>query len=61
MTEFTKEESIEMECDTCKARTTMHSHMDIWKLPDILVIQLKRFKFDHGHPEKIGNLVEFPV
>lgn len=35
--------------------------MDIWKLPDILVLQLKRFKYTNHSISKINNLVDFPI
>lgn len=36
--------------------------MSIWRLPHILIIQLKRFSYKFGHySNKIDNLVEFPL
>lgn len=35
--------------------------MDVWKLPDILIIQLKRFRYTSGGISKINNLIEFPL
>ncbi len=35
--------------------------MDIWRLPPILVIQLKRFQYTNYSRMKLRNLVKFPI
>jgi ubiquitin C-terminal hydrolase len=35
--------------------------MDIWRLPEIMIIHLKRFHYEAGHAEKIDDLIEFPI
>jgi len=34
---------------------------DLWKLPQILIIHLKRFDFNSGYREKLETLVDFPL
>jgi len=48
-------------CSTCKEHREALKKFDIWKLPRILVIHLKRFQFSRTWREKIETLVEYPV
>lgn len=34
---------------------------DLWKLPDILIVTLKRFTVEGGQIDKINELVTFPL
>ena len=34
---------------------------DLWKLPDILVLHIKRFHYESGHLEKLDAAVQFPL
>lgn len=56
---YMEKESIEIKCENCSS-STFESQIEIWRLPDILVIHLKRFSFK-GSVHKINSLVEFPV
>ena len=56
---FTKEETVEMECEKCKNKT-MKIMMEIWRAPDILILSLKRFTYSNGVAEKIQSLVTYP-
>ena len=38
-----------------------HKKLDLWDLPEILVIHLKRFSYSHRFRDKIDALVEFPL
>merc|ERR1719219_896033 len=48
LTKFTQEEIMDGQekpmCDTCKKQRKMRKHYQIWRLPDILVLHLKRFR-----------------
>jgi len=34
---------------------------DLWRLPDILILHLKRFSYNHLWRDKISTFVDFPV
>ena len=38
-----------------------HKKLDLWNLPEILVIHLKRFSYSHRFRDKIDALVNFPL
>jgi ubiquitin carboxyl-terminal hydrolase 4/11/15 len=48
-------------CPNCKEHRRAFKKFDVWKLPDQLVIQLKRFEYTNISREKIGALVNFPI
>eukprot|EP01105_Mastigella_eilhardi_P010953 TRINITY_DN252_c0_g1_i1.p1 TRINITY_DN252_c0_g1~~TRINITY_DN252_c0_g1_i1.p1 ORF type:complete len:1046 (+),score=230.04 TRINITY_DN252_c0_g1_i1:252-3140(+) len=48
-------------CPMCKTHKQAYKKFDLWKLPEVLVIHLKRFCFNHAIHEKIGVDVQFPV
>jgi len=62
---FTKEEKLkegnEYYCKTCKKLLTVTKKMDMWKLPDIMAIQLKRFQYTQQWRDKIDVFVDFPL
>jgi ubiquitin C-terminal hydrolase len=60
MDEFTKEEEIDSTCEHCKQKS-MTMKMDIWRLPDILILNLKRFAYVSGTFEKIDQQVTYPL
>ena len=47
-------------CPKCKEFRAAIKKLDIWKVPKVLVIQLKRFHF-RGRFVKISKLVDFPM
>ncbi|CAH1392970.1 unnamed protein product [Nezara viridula] len=47
-------------CPTCQVHRRVTKKFDLWKLPNILIIQLKRFSFTKGG-DKIDSLVDFPL
>ena len=57
---FTKEEKVDTVCEACKT-TNISMKMEIWRAPDILILNLKRFSFQLGLPEKIDQMVQYPV
>lgn len=62
--EYTKEEELDepnwWECDVCKKKQPSTKKIDIWKLPVILIVHLKRFSYDGKQFQKIDKLVQFP-
>ena len=51
-------------CRGCKQHVRAFKKMDIWRLPPLLVFQLKRFTYEVGqwstHREKLEGYVDFP-
>ena len=62
---FLKEEkmsgSSQWNCPRCKCSRDAVKKIDIWKLPMILLIHLKRFQFDGCRHRKITSAVDFPL
>lgn len=49
-------------CSQCKEHRRAYKKFDLWQLPKILIIQLKRFSYRNKHwREKIESLVQFPL
>ncbi|GAB1602017.1 ubiquitin carboxyl-terminal hydrolase 15-like [Argonauta hians] len=47
-------------CPKCKKHQQATKKFDLWSLPNILVIHLKRFTYNRYWRDKIDTLVEFP-
>lgn len=64
MEEFSKEEKLEGDerwnCPKCKTLVDSTKKMEIWKLPNLLIVHLKRFKFTREKRAKIRTLIDFP-
>eukprot|EP00611_Tribonema_gayanum_P003002 TRINITY_DN12329_c0_g1_i2.p1 TRINITY_DN12329_c0_g1~~TRINITY_DN12329_c0_g1_i2.p1 ORF type:complete len:510 (-),score=172.92 TRINITY_DN12329_c0_g1_i2:141-1670(-) len=59
---FTAEETIpEGYCSRCKELRETNMRMGLWRLPPVLVIQLKRFQYTAYSRRKLRNLVDFPI
>ncbi|XP_037677039.1 ubiquitin carboxyl-terminal hydrolase 11 isoform X1 [Choloepus didactylus] len=62
---FTTVETLEMEnpwyCPTCKQHQLATKKLDLWMLPETLIIHLKRFSYTKFSREKLDTLVEFPI
>jgi ubiquitin C-terminal hydrolase len=62
---FTMVENLEdkLTCECCGQRTVNQKQIKIWKLPKILIIQMKRFKTDiYGmNREKLPNQIKYPI
>lgn len=48
-------------CSRCKERRRATKTLEIWTVPDILIIHLKRFSGARNLRDKIEDLVDFPV
>jgi len=48
-------------CPSCKALRQAWKKFDLWKLPEILVVHLKRFQFTRYYREKLNLMVRFPI
>lgn len=63
--EFTKAEQLGQDdlwyCPKCKEFRQAMKKFDLWRVPDILVIHLKRFKAGRMFQDKLSELVQFPV
>jgi len=62
---FTEAEILSQEnawyCRNCEKFQMASKKIDLWRLPDLLVIHLKRFFFTPHYRNKIKSLVEFPL
>lgn len=59
---YTKKQKIEdYNCENCKQKTVALIDTRLSKLPDIMIIHLKRFSYHSGYLEKIEDLVTFPL
>ena len=62
---FRKEEQLGQDdtwyCPKCKEHRQAYKKMDVWRLPDVLVIHLKRFSYTSYLRDKIDTLVSFPL
>nr|CCA16839.1 ubiquitinspecific protease putative [Albugo laibachii Nc14] len=49
-------------CASCKAHRQAHKRIEIWKVPDILILSLKRFEYrNETLRDKLSVDVEFPL
>ncbi|XP_022943964.1 ubiquitin carboxyl-terminal hydrolase 8-like [Cucurbita moschata] len=48
-------------CPTCKKHCQASKKLDLWRLPEILVIHLKRFSYSRFMKNKLETYVDFPV
>ena len=52
-------------CPKCKDHVAAFKKFDLWTVPDVLIIHLKRFEYISGQyfmaREKIESLVDFPI
>lgn len=66
---FSESEQLQTEetffCSKCKQHLPPRKKLDIWAVPDVLIVHLKRFQYSKGiyfvQREKITDLVEFPL
>jgi ubiquitin carboxyl-terminal hydrolase 4/11/15 len=63
---FTKPERLDEHnmwyCSNCKEHVRALKTMELWRLPNILVVHLKRFEFRHGfRRDKLTTFVDFPL
>ncbi|XP_063695674.1 ubiquitin carboxyl-terminal hydrolase 32 isoform X2 [Culicoides brevitarsis] len=59
---FTSEEQLEQwyHCSHCKGKQPATKKLQIWKLPPILIVHLKRFNYVHNKWVKSQKVVNFP-
>jgi len=48
-------------CSSCKQFRQASKKFDLWKLPDIFVVHLKRFSYTKLWRDKINTFVDFPI
>lgn len=48
-------------CPGCKLHRQASKKLDLWRLPEILVIHLKRFSYSHFMKNKLETFVDFPI
>lgn len=62
---FLKEEPLGPEdmwyCPVCKKHCQASKKLDLWRLPEILVIHLKRFSYSRFMKNKLETFVDFPI
>ncbi|KAI0272603.1 hypothetical protein BC834DRAFT_817600 [Gloeopeniophorella convolvens] len=63
--EFTREEQLGEDdpwyCPQCKKHQQATKKFDLWSVPDVLVVHLKRFSNSRALRDKIEALVDFPI
>ncbi|CAL8324624.1 unnamed protein product [Merluccius merluccius] len=62
---FTTTETLEEDnpwyCPVCKRHQLATKKLDLWGLPEVLIIHLKRFSYSKFSREKLDSLVHFPL
>lgn len=48
-------------CPICKKHCQASKKLDLWRLPEILVIHLKRFSYSRFLKNKLETYVDFPI
>ncbi|XP_056315195.1 ubiquitin carboxyl-terminal hydrolase 15 [Danio aesculapii] len=48
-------------CPSCKQHQQATKQLDLWSLPPVLVVHLKRFSYSRYMRDKLDTLVEFPL
>uniref|UniRef100_A0AAX7U5P9 Ubiquitin carboxyl-terminal hydrolase n=1 Tax=Astatotilapia calliptera TaxID=8154 RepID=A0AAX7U5P9_ASTCA len=48
-------------CPVCKKHQLSTKKLDLWSLPEVLIIHLKRFSYTKFTREKLDSIVEFPL
>jgi ubiquitin carboxyl-terminal hydrolase 4/11/15 len=65
LTETSKSETLSEDnpwyCSNCKEQRRATKTLDIWTVPDILIIHLKRFSGFRSFRDKIDDKIDFPV
>jgi len=55
------DESDSWYCTACKAHVRAEKKLDLWRLPEVLVVHLKRFSYSRYSRDKLDTEVEFPL
>ena len=65
MQAFQTAEELEAEdswfCSKCKRHVQANKKLDLWAVPEVLVVHLKRFFFTRARRDKLDVQVEFPL
>ncbi|KAJ2765426.1 hypothetical protein IWQ56_004101, partial [Coemansia nantahalensis] len=65
LNEFTRAEKLGEEdpwyCSKCKEHQQATKKFDLWRVPEILIVHLKRFQHSRAWRDKIDALVDFPL
>lgn len=48
-------------CPTCKKPQQATKKLDLWRLPEVLVVHLKRFSYSRYLKNKLETFVDFPI
>ncbi|TYH51022.1 hypothetical protein ES332_D10G245500v1 [Gossypium tomentosum] len=48
-------------CPQCKEQRQASKKLDLWRLPEVLVIHLKRFSYSRSMKHKVETFVNFPI
>ena len=48
-------------CPGCKEHQQASKKLDLWRLPEILIIHLKRFSYSRYTKNKLETFVDFPI
>lgn len=63
--EFTKEEKLASSesffCEICQRRCECTKRIEIWKMPNILIIHFKRFRYNQKQKQKMDTFINFPI
>ena len=63
--EFTREEELGEDdpwyCPQCKKHQQATKKFDLWSVPDVLVVHLKRFSNSRAQRDKIEAFIDFPI
>jgi ubiquitin carboxyl-terminal hydrolase 4/11/15 len=49
------------DCPSCKKPRQARKKLDLWRLPEILVVHLKRFSYSRYIRNKLETYVDFPI
>lgn len=65
LNEFTREEQLSEEdlwyCPRCKTHQQASKKFDLWHMPEIVVVHLKRFSHTRTWRDKIDAFIDFPI
>ena len=48
-------------CPNCQKHQQATKKFDLWSLPEVLIIHLKRFSYNRYWRDKIDTVIDFPV
>ena len=59
--EYLEGEDQKIYCSNCKSLNNFYKQYKLDRLPPVLIISLKRFKFAKMYKTKLDNLIDFPI